>query len=273
MVVRGTRTVSDALTDAMMEATDYRGGKTHRGILQSGRYLVERHTELLEKLCQLAGKRKVKLTLVGHSLGAGAATIAAMEFNNHAMIQAEVVGFGCPSLLSRELAEQVKPFVTTVICDSDCIPRMNGVTIANKLLDIMEYDWIPDARRDILHALEELRRVAPSLVNESSTEYLMTTIDSWLELYVKPTIQTPTTLRAENVLYPPGTCIHFFRDGVGVTASESPCTFFHDVDVTRTMLQDHLIDAGYRRIFLQVMRQYTRDHHFSFEQDKYWKSN
>ena len=272
IVVRGTRTVSDALTDAMMEAIDYRGGKTHEGILKSGRYLVGRHTELLQKLCQLAGKKKVKLTLVGHSLGAGAATIAAMEFNDHPMIEAKVVGFGCPSLLSKELAEQVKPFVTTVICDSDCIPRMNGVTIANKLLDIMEYDWIPDARRDILHALDELRRVAPLLVNESSTEYLMTTIDSWLDLYVKPTIQTPTTTnRAENILYPPGTCIHFYRDGVGVTATESPCTLFRELDVTRTMKDDHLVDAGYRRIFLQAMRQYTRDFHYSFEQDKYWK--
>jgi hypothetical protein len=43
------------------------------------------------------------------------------------------------------------------------------------------------------------------------------------------------------------------------------------LDVTRTMKDDHLVDAGYRRIFLQAMRQYTRDFHYSFEQDKYWK--
>jgi len=271
IVVRGTRSVSDALTDAFMEATDYRGGKAHKGILESGRFLVGQHVELLEKLCKLANKKTVKLTLVGHSLGAGAAAIAGIEFNDHPMINAKVIGFGCPSLLSQELAKSTQPFITTVVADADMIPRMNGATIGNKLLDIMEYDWIPRARRDIVHALEEVQRVAPALLNESSVEYIMDTVDSWLETYVKPTIPSPTTNRAENILYPPGTCIHFYRDGAGITGSETPCTFFNELDVSRTMIDDHLIDQGYRRIFLEVMRQYKRDHHFSFEEDKYWK--
>lgn len=267
LVVRGTQNVADALTDAYLEAADYRGGKAHAGILESGKYLVEKHTELLEKLCKLANKRKVKLTLVGHSLGAGAAAIAGIEFNDNPMMDAMVIGFGCPSLLSKELSESTAPFIETVIADADMIPRMNGATISNKLLDIMEHDWIPEARRDIVHTLDELQRVAPGIMSESAYDYILSLADSWFESYVKPTINETTTERKKCILFPPGTCIHFYRDGSGITGSQPPCTFFDDIDVVRTMVDDHLIDKGYRRIFLELMRQYRRDHHFSFEED------
>lgn len=81
MVVRGTKTMSDLITDAMMDATDYEyripnsneiiRGKAHGGMLESGKYLVERHQKLLRTLLKLAKKRKLDITLIGHSLGAG----------------------------------------------------------------------------------------------------------------------------------------------------------------------------------------------------------
>lgn len=267
LVVRGTRNAADALTDAYLEAVDYRGGKAHAGILESGKYLVEKHTGLLEKLCKLANKRKVKLTLIGHSLGAGAAAIAGIEFNDNPMVDAKVIGFGCPSLLSKELSESTAPFIESVIADADMIPRMNGATISNKLLDIMEYDWTPEARRDIVHTLDELRRIAPGIMPESACDYIISLADSWFESYVKPTIHVTTTKRKKCILFPPGTCIHFYRDGSGITGSQPPCTFFDEIDLVRTMVDDHLIDNGYRRIFLELMRQYRCDHNFKFEED------
>ena len=104
-------------------------------------------------------------------------------------------------------------------------------------------------------------------------ESITTSAHSWLETYIQPTIQAPTLNdhRAEPVLYPPGTCIHFYRNGVGISATYTPLSFFNEIDVRRTMMQDHLIDDGYRRIFLEVMRQYKRDHHFAFEEDEYWR--
>jgi hypothetical protein len=63
---------------------------------------------LFEKMRTLAGKRKIKLTLVG-SCGAGAASIGGIEvFNDMDRYDVNVVGFGCPSLLSPELAEKVR---------------------------------------------------------------------------------------------------------------------------------------------------------------------
>jgi hypothetical protein len=36
------------------------------------------------------------------------------------------------------------------------------------------------------------------------------------------------------------------------------------IDVARTMVDDHLISSGYRRIFLNLMRDFHKDDHFSF---------
>ena len=140
MVVRGTKSMSDLITDAMMEATDYEyngvQGKAHIGMVRSGEYLVARHKKLLSTLLNLSNKRKLDITLVGHSLGAGAATIAAMNMNSEKFskdigkdgeasvkVSANVIGFGCPAILSQNLSLLTKNFVTTVIADADVIPR------------------------------------------------------------------------------------------------------------------------------------------------------
>jgi hypothetical protein len=97
MLVRGTKTVADAITDLLCDVEEYRGGKAHSFILASGKFLVQKHSKLLEDLLEQSGKKILKLTLAGHSLGAGAAAIAGMEFNDNEKFKVEVVGFGCPA--------------------------------------------------------------------------------------------------------------------------------------------------------------------------------
>lgn len=141
--IRGTKTITDAITDLLFEATEYRNGKAHSGMLSSGRYIAEKNKHLLKSLLESSGKKKVKLKLVGHSLGAGAACIAAMEFNDEDFIEPDVVGFGSPALLSRELSEEMQDYMTTVVADDDCVPRLSAPTVVNTLLDIMEFDYVP----------------------------------------------------------------------------------------------------------------------------------
>lgn len=268
MVVRGTKTLTDVITDCIADSVDYRGGKAHSGILDSGLYLTDKHKDLLINLRKLSKKRRIKLTLVGHSLGAGAAAIAGMEFNDMPQITAEVIGFGCPSLLNKELSESTKSYITTVVSDSDLVPRMSAATVKNALLDVMEYDWIPHARRDILFTFEELLRVSPGLLSQSSLDSIMTVVDRLLETYMRPTIQAPTTEREPVVLCPPGVCVHLYRDGSGVSGTIAPCTFFNEIDVTRRMVDDHLIPSGYQQVFLELMRQYYQDQYFRFDETK-----
>jgi len=71
--------------------------------------------------------------------------------------------------------------------------------------------------------------------------------------------------KMQPVLFPPGQCVHFYRDGSGISGSYVPCTFFNEIDIARTMIEDHLISSGYRKIFLNLMRDFHKDDHFSFE--------
>lgn len=141
--VRGTKTLEDALTDLLCDFVPYRGGQAHSGVLEGGKHLSQKHKKLLLKLLDSSGKRKIKLTCVGHSLGAGCASIVGMELKEDPRFDVQVIGFGCPALLSKELSEQTQSYITTVVADDDCVPRLSGPSVVNALLNIMEYDYIP----------------------------------------------------------------------------------------------------------------------------------
>jgi hypothetical protein len=266
LVVRGTKTITDVVTDLLCDAVDYRGGKAHAGILQSGQYLAAKHQDLFKKLCELSGKKKLKVTLIGHSLGAGAASIAGMELNDQDNIEVEVIGFGCPSLVSEDLSKQAETYITTVVSDNDCVPRMSAATMLNAVLDIGEFNWVPSARRDIEEVLEQVQDFGPILFTDAIKEKLLSIID---DLLLK-TIVIPdrTEKRMEPVLFPPGKCIHFYRDGYGISGSVVPCTFFGEIDISRRMVDDHQYHSGYQLIFLELMRQHHNDHNFRFDDYK-----
>ena len=50
LVVRGTKHATDVITDLLCDAAPYRGGDAHSGILESGRWIAERHLNLLGSL-------------------------------------------------------------------------------------------------------------------------------------------------------------------------------------------------------------------------------
>eukprot|EP00979_Chaetoceros_neogracilis_P011685 scaffold2946_cov278-Chaetoceros_neogracile.AAC.16 len=268
MVVRGTKTVPDILTDALLDNEDYQDGKAHAGILRSGKNLVDKHKDLMQNLLDVSKKKRIKLSLVGHSLGAGAAAIAGMEFKRDDKFDVEVIGFGCPAIISKELSESTKDYITTVIGDADVVPRMSAATIGNLMLNLMDYDWTPKAKRDIEDALLEVQKNVGFLIRTDDVDYVMNIVDKAVDKYVMPGMMkrgNSMNQRLDTILYPPGSCVHFYRDGVSISASYVNCDFFNEIDVARTMIDDHLISSGYRRIFLELERSSRGDDHFSFE--------
>lgn len=73
LVVCGTKTVLDIITDLICEAAPYRGGYAHAGMAESGIYLAEKHIDLLKRLRDESGRSRIKVHMLGHSLGAGSA--------------------------------------------------------------------------------------------------------------------------------------------------------------------------------------------------------
>ena len=118
-------------------------------------------------------------------MGAGAASIAAIEFNDNPRIEANAIGFGCPALLSKELADQ--DFITTVVSDSDVVPRMSGVSVRNAILDVMSYDWAEVAYRDVEQLIKVVRKNLKALpisddFEKSVLEYVKKSLDDTIKV-------------------------------------------------------------------------------------------
>ena len=145
----------------------------------------------------------------------------------------------------------VQDYVVTVVTDSDIVPRMSGAAIVNVLLDIMSFDWTSKALEDLDLTLEWLR--------VPNKEGIMKWAEGIMDKFDRPFFKQVSKIRMEQVLFPPGNCIHFFRDGIGFTATFTPCSFFRDIEVSRSMVSDHMIPTGYHRAFLELLRDKKRN--------------
>jgi hypothetical protein len=264
LVVRGTKEIADVLSDALIEKVPYGdGGMAHGGIQKSGSYLVKKHTPFLETLLKESGRDKIRLSILGHSLGAGAGAIAAMEWNKKEWIEANAIGFGCPPVLSKDLSESTKDFITTVVCDSDVVPRMSGATISNVVNDVMSRSYKDLAVIDVHQVLDAIAAKAPFKPPEEQkhvvVKYIERALDDDFEKY-----RVVNRSLVEVVLFPPGKCIHLYDDGPSYSAAYVPCTFFDKIDVTRTMIKDHTTAGGYSRVFHEMMRNHLDDCCFTF---------
>ena len=64
-------------------------------------------------------------------------------------MEASCIGFGCPPILDAQQSERWKDKITTVVNDSDMIPRMHPATLVNLFIDILEFDYTEYAIDDV----------------------------------------------------------------------------------------------------------------------------
>ncbi len=69
LVVRGTKSIGDAITIMAGSGADFQGGHTHAGMLHSAHWLLNHETGTLRRL--LEENPGFQLHFIGHSLGAG----------------------------------------------------------------------------------------------------------------------------------------------------------------------------------------------------------
>lgn len=274
IVVRGSKEIADFISDGLLEPVDYRGGKAHDGILSSAQWLHQQYVGFFARLLELTGRRKLKLWCVGHSLGAGTAALAALEFNaaanNNGTIAARALGFGTPATTSKDLSLAMKSTVTTVVNDADCIPRMSGAALANAWIKAASYQgWVDEAQHDL--------RILMSVMKESwsfpdLTEMILGGLLSWLDnLKEKQLPASPeydgTNFLVDQILYPPGECIHLYRDGTKWHGVYMPCTNFNEIEAVGHLVSDHLVASGYYVGLLNYLRVLKRDWNWQFDPD------
>eukprot|EP00983_Pelagomonas_calceolata_P001099 38134-Pelagomonas_calceolata.AAC.1 len=122
VVVRGTHTKADVLTDLQVWRVKFLTGSAHKGI----RMAAERLLNLLDRHLQTSDS----ITFIGHSLGGGIAATACCLLREHGRYLSYTrrdiaVTFGTPRLLSAALATSCQGYVCTIINEDDIVPYLS----------------------------------------------------------------------------------------------------------------------------------------------------
>jgi len=94
----------------------------HRGIVHAAKWLER---ELRDDMIRIAQEHpEYAVTLTGHSLGAGAASLLAILLKSD-IPRLHCYAFATPASLTLELAQSCQDYVTSIVCGDDCVPRLN----------------------------------------------------------------------------------------------------------------------------------------------------
>uniref|UniRef100_A0A7S3YSC9 sn-1-specific diacylglycerol lipase n=2 Tax=Lotharella globosa TaxID=91324 RepID=A0A7S3YSC9_9EUKA len=211
----------------------------HSGFSRSAKALLIQHEELLARL-SLDG---YKVTLTGHSLGAG--TVAIMATQLHGPLPfLEAVCFATPGCMTEGLAKKCSPYVTSVVFDDDFIPRCGTHTLLglhNELVDV-------ENRLPLLVSGYIAERIRAQKFSKELEDWILEKLDQRTD---DKTAEKPSMPPAElpdpyTHLYPAGKIVYLYRNKAedGVVRTEAVYannTFFDHIEVSPSMVTDHLL--------------------------------
>jgi hypothetical protein len=161
LAIRGTHTPEDALIDADHERAVWEsavGGRhvCHRGMLRAARAILDDCG--CRAALELFRSAEYSLTLVGHSLGAGVASVltALLTLGEKAtrsdptapppppqpppFARVVCIAYACPSCVDKRLAELLKPSVLAAVHNDDVVPRLNDANFRQLALELLKDD-------------------------------------------------------------------------------------------------------------------------------------
>ncbi|KAK9850115.1 hypothetical protein WJX84_010104, partial [Apatococcus fuscideae] len=154
LVVRGTKSIYDALTNLAGAYEAVEGGFAHHGMLKSAQWLLEREGHRLRSLLQQ--HPGYELRLIGHSLGGGTASLLCWLLHNMPpdmpdwkphLSSISCIAFACPPVLTSDLARSCSGHTTSIISQHDMVPRTSLSSLEELRKEILATKW-PDQLRD-----------------------------------------------------------------------------------------------------------------------------
>jgi sn1-specific diacylglycerol lipase len=268
--IRGTLSMKDILTDLNAEGEtlplsppreDWLG---HKGMVQAAQYILEKLQEeqLIERAlqhCPERGTPDFQIVIVGHSLGAGTASILGILLRQF-YASLKCYCYSPPGgLLSLPAVEYTKAFTVSVVVGKDVVPRIG--------LNQMEA-----LRADLINAIKrsvdpKWKTITCSIVccgcSQPTSAVELSTGESDVGEYMRakrnarggihPSDST-IALTSHQPLYPPGRIIHVVRHhptrGEQALSKREPVyqalwaqnTDFDEVLISPVMIQDHMPD-------------------------------
>ena len=136
LFLRGSRSITDVITDLYCACTKFKSGFCHEGFLKSANWFDLNLKSIIEENLKTTN---YQLRIVGHSLGAGVGSILSILWKEN-FENLETFAFGCPSVLSLDLAEKTSNFIFTFINEFDLIPRLSIFTVKELRKQVEEYE-------------------------------------------------------------------------------------------------------------------------------------
>ncbi len=135
VVIRGSLSKYEFITDLMASAVPFGRGHAHKGMVRTAQNMIDEIRKIVDSV---VAKRDsdYRVVLTGHSLGAGvAAILAAMLRDAHPTVKC--YAFACPSVFSAANVDEYYETVTTVVNGADLIPRLSCFSVQAMVEDLL----------------------------------------------------------------------------------------------------------------------------------------
>eukprot|EP01080_Neovahlkampfia_damariscottae_P004271 gene4271-7607_t len=136
LFLRGSRSITDVVTDLNCSCVSFKNGFCHEGFLKSAQWFDKHLKSIIEENLNLTN---YKLRIVGHSLGSGVGAVLT-EIWKEDFKNLECYAFACPSVLSLDLAEKTSDHIFTFVNEFDMIPRLSIFTVKELRNKVEEFE-------------------------------------------------------------------------------------------------------------------------------------
>jgi hypothetical protein len=180
LIFRGTKSLADVITDLHASSVPFRNGFVHKGIYESAQWF--QNNKILKDLVKkmLLEYPKFKLRLLGHSLGAGTASLLAILWKQD-FPELECIAFASPPVLSHQLSKECSSYVTTFVNGDDFVPRLSTRSIEDLRQEIQKYNWKEEVKKELSNtAIAKLAKGTKDVLSNVATgvSHLFIMIDS-----------------------------------------------------------------------------------------------
>lgn len=270
--IRGTLSMKDILTDLNAESEtiplhppreDWTG---HKGMVQAAQYILEKieQEDLLERARSRnpdKGTKDFEIVIVGHSLGAGTASILGILMRQQ-YSSLQCFCYSPPGgLLSAPAVEYTKEFTVSVVVGKDVVPRIGlhqmetlRTDLINAIKRSVDPKWKTITCSIICCGCSQPTSAVEMSTGETEVCEYMRSKENARCLGVHPSDST-IALTSHQPLYPPGRIIHVVRhhptSGQQALSKKEPVyqalwasnIDFDEVLISPVMIQDHMPDT------------------------------